>query len=72
MGAKTLAERIRNPMSIQEYSLNTTASIGIVPVSQDGQDKHTLLKYADSAMYHAKKTWVKDYLCSFYNTQQLY
>ncbi|MDQ7083652.1 MAG: diguanylate cyclase [Sulfurovum sp.] len=64
---QTLVERIRNPMSIQEYSLNTTASIGIVKYPQDGQDKHTLLKYADSAMYHAKDLGKDTY--AFYNTQ---
>ena len=45
---------IREPIHIREYSLNTTASIGIAKYPEDGKDKRTLLKHADSAMYHAK------------------
>lgn len=45
---------IRDTIHIGEYSLNTTASIGIARYPEDGLDKSTLLKHADSAMYHAK------------------
>jgi len=49
-----VASVIRQPIHIREYILNTTASIGIARYPEDGRDKHTLLKHADSAMYHAK------------------
>ncbi|SFV65413.1 diguanylate cyclase/phosphodiesterase (GGDEF & EAL domains) with PAS/PAC sensor(s) [hydrothermal vent metagenome] len=62
-----LIVEIRKPLLIREYSLNTTASIGIVKYPEDGKDKHTLLKYADSAMYAAKDKGKDTY--AFYNTQ---
>jgi len=49
-----VASAIREPIQIKEYSLNTTASIGIARYPKDGRDKSTLLRHADSAMYHAK------------------
>lgn len=49
-----IASIIREPIHIREYSLNTTASIGIAKYPDDGQTKSMLLKHADSAMYHAK------------------
>lgn len=45
---------IRSPIEIHEYHFNVTASIGIANFPQDGTDRHTLLKHADSAMYEAK------------------
>ena len=51
---KQIASVIRHPIRIREYTLNTTASIGIARFPEDGRDKHSLLKHADSAMYHAK------------------
>ncbi len=45
---------IRRPIRIKEYSLTITASIGIARYPEDGEDKNTLLKHADSAMYFAK------------------
>ena len=46
---------IRQIMTIGEYKLTTTASIGVACFPKDSEDKQTLLKYADSAMYHAKE-----------------
>lgn len=51
---KIIASSIRKPIRIREYNLNTTGSIGIAKYPQDGFDRHTLLKHADLAMYHAK------------------
>ena len=48
-------ECIKAPIQIKEYSLNTTASIGIARYPDDAMDKSTLLKYADTAMYCAKE-----------------
>ena len=58
---------IRDTIHIGEYSLNTTASIGIARYPEDGLDKHTLLKHADSAMYHAKDIGRDTY--AFYTKQ---
>ena len=56
--AGLLAERllsvIREPILIQDYHLNTTASIGIAVYPDDGKEKNEIVKHADSAMYHAK------------------
>lgn len=63
--AAEIASVIRNPIRIREYSLNTTASIGIARFPDDGDLKSTLLKHADSAMYHAKEIGGDTY--AFYN-----
>ena len=62
-----VAAAIRTPIQIREYNLNTTASIGIAKYPQDGYDKNTLLKHADSAMYHAKDKGRDTY--AFYTEQ---
>ncbi len=62
-----IASVIRDTMHIGEYSLNTTASIGIARYPEDGLDKSTLLKHADSAMYHAKDMGRDTY--AFYTKQ---
>jgi len=62
-----IASVIRDTMHIGEYSLNTTASIGIARYPEDGLDKSTLLKHADSAMYHAKDSGRDRY--AFYTKQ---
>jgi len=62
-----VASAIRTPIQIREYNLNTTASIGIAKYPQDGYDKNTLLKHADSAMYHAKDKGRDTY--AFYTEQ---
>lgn len=62
-----IAASIRTPIQIREYNLNTTASIGIAKYPQDGYDKNTLLKHADSAMYHAKDKGRDTY--AFYTEQ---
>ncbi len=62
-----IASVIRDTIHIGEYSLNTTASIGIARYPEDGLDKNTLLKHADSAMYHAKDIGRDTY--AFYTKQ---
>ncbi|CCG41774.1 putative bifunctional diguanylate cyclase/phosphodiesterase [Magnetospirillum molischianum] len=51
---KILAQ-IAQPFDIQNQTLLTTASIGIAVYPGDGTDFATLLKKADTAMYHAKE-----------------
>jgi len=50
-----LIEKTTYPIEIDNYSLNSTFSIGIAKYPTDGYDKHSLLKHADNAMYHAKE-----------------
>ena len=64
---EALIVSIREPMLIGDYRLNSTASIGVVRYPEDGKSKQTLLRYADSAMYHAKELGKDTY--AFYNTQ---
>jgi len=64
---KKVSSVIRQPIHIKKYNLNTTASIGIVKYPEDGITKSTLLKHADSAMYHAKDKGGDTY--AFYNKQ---
>ena len=44
----------RQPYSIGENELHSTASIGLAIYPDDGEDSDTLMKNADTAMYHAK------------------
>jgi len=57
--AELMAEKIlsvsREPIEVQNYHLNTSASIGIAIYPDDGVDKNEIIKHADSAMYHAKE-----------------
>ncbi|GAB1393935.1 hypothetical protein MASR1M60_20990 [Rhodocyclaceae bacterium] len=53
VGAKIL-ETLGQPYPIDDQVLHTTPSIGISMFPEDGNDSETLLKHADTAMYHAK------------------
>ncbi len=66
MAAKILSV-IREPINVQDYHLNTTASIGIAFYPEDGEDRSTIVKHADSAMYHAKDKGKDNY--QFYTKQ---
>jgi diguanylate cyclase (GGDEF)-like protein len=50
---RCLAE-LAKPIPVGGYELFTTASIGIAIYPSDGEDPETLLRNADTAMYHAK------------------
>jgi PleD family two-component response regulator len=56
--AFTVAQRIctlmRRPFHIDSCDLTLTASVGIALYPDNGTDGATLLKHADTAMYHAK------------------
>lgn len=49
-----LTKAIATAMSLEGHELAVTASIGGCMFAQDGSDASTLLKNADTAMYHAK------------------
>jgi diguanylate cyclase (GGDEF)-like protein/PAS domain S-box-containing protein len=54
----TIAEKILHNLNqtyvIENHSLHTTPSIGVAIYPKDGNTTSTLMKNADSAMYHAK------------------
>ncbi|MCW9024126.1 MAG: EAL domain-containing protein [Gammaproteobacteria bacterium] len=52
--SKRLVDIISEPMTISEHHLHISASIGISIWPDDGDDMDTLLRLADTAMYHAK------------------
>ncbi len=52
--AHRVKEAMRRPFLIEGHEIFVTASIGISLFPEDGDDCDSLLKYADTAMYHAK------------------
>jgi len=65
--AEKILSVIREPIQVQNYYLNTTASIGIAVYPDDGIKKREIIKHADSAMYHAKEKGKNRY--EFYTEQ---
>jgi len=63
--AAVIADKIllalATPHRIDQHELHLTASIGIVTYPDDGMDAETLMKNADSAMYHAKEAGRNNY-----------
>lgn len=55
--AEKLLALIQMPISISPYEFTVTASIGIVAYPEDAKDKNLLMRYADIAMYEAKKAY---------------
>ena len=53
--AQKIIDSLAEPIYIDEHTFYVTASIGISLYPQDDKDLHTLLRYADTAMYKAKK-----------------
>ncbi len=52
--AHRIGQLMRRPFDIEGQAVTLTASIGIALYPQDGREASTLLKHADTAMYHAK------------------
>ena len=65
MLAHRIREAISQPFHLPSRDVVLTASIGIAVYPDDGQDAETLLKHADTAMYHAKDEGRDN--CQFYN-----
>ena len=53
--AHRIGMRMRDPFELDGRAFTLTSSIGIAVYPDDGPDAQTLLKHADTAMYHAKK-----------------
>ena len=53
--AEKIHQRMMQPFVLGAQSLSTSFSIGIAIYPEDGDDFDTLLKKADTAMYHAKE-----------------
>jgi diguanylate cyclase (GGDEF)-like protein len=53
--ARRISAEMRVPFVIDGRDLRLTASIGIAVFPDDGDDVTTLLKHAETAMYHAKE-----------------
>lgn len=53
--AEKILQALAEPHHLGEHELHITTSIGISLYPADGEDVETLIKNADTAMYHAKK-----------------
>ncbi len=63
--ARRMGHRLRQPFELDHRELTLTSSIGIAIYPDDGADAETLLKHADTAMYHAKDLGRDN--CQFYS-----
>jgi diguanylate cyclase (GGDEF)-like protein len=54
--ANRILELMRRPFVVGDQQVRLTSSIGIAFYPEDGDDAHSLLKHADSAMYLAKES----------------
>lgn len=59
--AGKIIEALANPIVIEGQELHTSPSIGIGVYPADGHDVDTLMKNADTAMYHAKSAGRNNY-----------
>ena len=55
MEAQRMLKIIEEPIAVEDYTLYSSASIGISSYPEDGIHENNLLKYADTAMYKAKE-----------------
>ncbi len=65
--AHRIRETMRQPFHLESRDVVLTTSIGIALYPGDGNDAETLLKHADTAMYHAKNEGRDN--CQFYNAE---
>ena len=63
--AHRIQDILRRPFALAGRDVVVTASIGIAVYPEDGEDAQTLLKHADTAMYHAKDQGRDN--CQFYS-----
>ena len=52
--AQKFLEALSTPFKLEEHEVFVSGSVGITMYPNDSQDVHTLVKNADTAMYHAK------------------
>jgi diguanylate cyclase (GGDEF)-like protein len=52
--AQHIVEAIGDPFEIDDYSINTTLSVGISMYPSDSREYDTLMRHADTALYQAK------------------
>ena len=53
--AQNILDTLQEPMDVAGFHLNISASIGIAFYPEDADNIHSLIKYADNAMYQAKE-----------------
>lgn len=53
---------VSEPVELEEHQVYVSASIGVALYPQDGMDAELLLRYADQAMYQAKKQGKNTYV----------
>ncbi|MCP4114128.1 MAG: EAL domain-containing protein [Desulfobacteraceae bacterium] len=59
--ARRIIRKITEVHTLDDHEISVTTSIGISLFPQDGEETDTLLKNADSAMYHAKENGRNNY-----------
>ena len=59
--ARKILAALAKPMDIAGHTLTTSCSVGISIFPTDGDDSATLMKNADTAMYHAKEKGRRNY-----------
>jgi diguanylate cyclase (GGDEF)-like protein len=59
--AKRILDSLKTPFIIDKQELHISTSIGIALYPEDGQNADDLIKNADIAMYHAKKSGRNNY-----------
>lgn len=62
-----ILDTLKEPIKIGEHTLNTSASIGVAMFPDNGKTITTLIKNADTAMYHAKSLGKNNY--QYYNEE---
>ncbi|MGO9960394.1 MAG: putative bifunctional diguanylate cyclase/phosphodiesterase [Solirubrobacteraceae bacterium] len=55
LALRRIQKCVSAPFTVDEFSLEVGASVGVASFPQDGEDSHALLRCADVAMYAAKE-----------------
>ncbi len=59
--AERIIRRLSHPFKLKDHAVHISTSIGISIYPEDGEDEETLLKNADTSMYHAKEKGPNQY-----------